>query len=268
MVNVTEKEIQMLTCKIVTATRELIESLVAKDTHNRNKSRINVEYLKREIREGKWFPTNQGIGITASGFVADGGHRIVAMWEAEAWKYDVRFLLVEGLDDRAQLYVDRGRGRTMSDVLKLFYDKTVSTSVAACVNVLLRAYRAAWRIQKFTPDDFCEMFEAYSDEIVRVSQVANSSRVRAPILAAVADRLHETRDERCLVFLSQFITQEMLRKGDPAYQLFYYQPTSEKKGHDKQKQYYHATLYALDAFLEGRRITRIMQPKHGQEVIA
>jgi hypothetical protein len=139
------KDIQMVTCNIVKATRELIESLMAKDTHNRNKSRSHVEYLKREIREGKWFPTNQGIGITASGFVADGGHRIVAMWEAEAWKYDVRFLLVEGLDDRAQLYVDRGRGRTMSDVLKLFYDTTVSTAVAACVNVLLRAYRAAWR---------------------------------------------------------------------------------------------------------------------------
>lgn len=255
----------MVTCKIVKATRELIESLMAKDTHNRNKSRSHVEYLKREIREGKWFPTNQGIGITASGFVADGGHRIVAMWEAEAWKHDVSFLLVEGLDDRAQLYVDRGRARTMSDVLKLFYDTTVSTAVAACVNVLLRAYRAAWRIQKFTPDDFCEMFEAYNEAIVRVSQVANSSRVRAPILAAVADRLHETRDDRCLEFLNQFITQEMLRKGDPAYQLFYYQPTSGTKGHDKQKQYYHATLYALDAFLEGRRITRIMQPKQDRE---
>lgn len=259
-----------VTCKIVKATRELIESLMAKDTHNRNKVRANIEYLKREIREGKWFPTNQGIGVTASGFIADGGHRIAAMWEAEAWRHDVYFLLVEGLDDRVQLYVDRGRNRTMSDILKLFYDTTVSNAVAACVNVLLRAYRAAWKIQRFTPDDFCETFETYHDAIVKVSQVANSSRVRASILAAVADRLHETGDDRCLEFLRQFVTQEMLRKGDPAYQLFYYQPSTASKGHDKQKQYYHATLYALDAFLEGRRITRIMQPKQfvGEEVEA
>jgi hypothetical protein len=251
----------VVSCRVVKATKGLIESLAEKDTHNRNKSRTYIEYLKREIREGKWFPTNQGIGVTASGFVADGGHRIVAMLESEAWNHNVHFLLVEGLDDRVQLYVDRGRARSMSDVLKLFYDTTVSSSVAACVNVLLRAYRAAWRITKFTPDDFCEMFETYNDSIVRVSQVANSSRVRAPILAAIADRLHETRDERCLEFLGQFVTQEMLRKGDPAYQLFYYQPASTTKGHDKQKQYYHATLYALDAYLEGRRITRIMQPR-------
>jgi hypothetical protein len=255
-----------VTCKIVKATKELIESLMAKDTHNRNKVRSHIEYLKREIRERKWFPTNQGIGVTASGFVADGGHRITAMFEAEAWKHDVYFLLVEGLDDRVQMYVDRGRGRTMSDVLKLFYDTTVSSSVAACVNVLLRAYRAAWRITKFTPDDFCEMFETYNEAIVQVSQVANSSRTRAPILAAIADRLHETGDERCLEFLAQFITQEMLRKGDPAYQLFYYQPTTSSKGHDKQKQYYYATLYCLDAFLDGRRVTRIMQPKLDREM--
>jgi hypothetical protein len=257
-----------VTCRIVKATRELIESLMAMDTHNRNKVRSHIEYLKREIRENKYFLTNQGIGVTASGFLADGGHRVTAMWEAEAWNHGVYFLLVEGLDDRAQLYVDRGRARSMSDLLKLFYDTTVSTAVAACVNVLLRAYRAAWRIQKFTPDDFCEMFETYNESIVKVSQVANSSRVRAPILAAVADRLHETQDDRCLEFLSQFIGQEMLRKGDPAYQLFYYQPTTASKGHDKQKQYYHATLYCLDAFLEGRRVTRIMQPKQacGEEV--
>ena len=255
-----------VTCRIVKATKELIESLVAKDTHNRNKARTHIEYLKREIREKKWFPTNQGIGVTASGFVADGGHRLVAMLEAEAWNHDVHFLLVEGLDDRVQLYVDRGRARSMSDVLKLFYDTTVSSSVAACVNVLLRAYRAAWRIAKFTPDDFCEMFETYNESIVRVSQVANSSKVRAPILAAIADRLHDTRDDRCLDFLRQFITQEMLRKGDPAYQLFYYQPSGPSTSHDKQKLYYHATLYALDAYLEGRRITRIMQPKADREV--
>ena len=254
-----------VTCRIVKATRELVESLMSKDTHNRNKVRSHIEYLKREIREGKWFPTTQGIGVTASGFIADGGHRITAMFEAEAWNHNVHFLLVEGLDDRVQLYVDRGRARTMSDVLKLFYDTTVSSAVAACVNVLLRAYRAAWRTVKFTPDDFCEMFETYNEAIVRVSQVANSSRVRAPILAAIADRLHETRDDRCLEFLHQFITQEMLRKGDPAYQLFYYQPSGPSKAHDKQKQYYHAALYALDAYLEGRRITRIMQPKQDRE---
>lgn len=250
-----------VTCKIVKATKELVESLMAKDTHNRNKSRSHIDYLKREIRERRWMPTNQGIGVTVSGFIADGGHRITAMFEAEAWKHDVYFLLVEGLDDRVQLYVDRGRARTMSDVLRLFYDTTVSSSVASCVNVLLRAYRAAWRITKFTPDDFCEMFDTYRDCIVQVSQVANSSRVRAPILAAIADRLHETGDERCLEFLRQFTTQEMLLRGDPAYQLFYYQPTNSTKGHDKQKQYYHATLYCLDAFLEGRRVTRIMQPR-------
>jgi hypothetical protein len=250
-----------VTCRIVKATKELIESLMAKDTHNRNKVRSHIEYLKREIRERKWFPTNQGVGVTASGFVADGGHRITAMFEAEAWKYDVHFLLVEGLDDRVQMYVDRGRGRTMSDILRLFYDTNVSKAVASCVTVLLRAYRSAWRIFKFTPDDFCEMFDTYKDAIARVSQVTNSSRVRAPILAAIADRLHETEDERCLEFLEQLISQEMLRKGDPAYQLFYYQPTGGGKGHDKQKQYYYATLYCLDAFLDGRRVTRIMQPR-------
>jgi hypothetical protein len=255
-----------VTCRIVKATKELIESLVAKDTHNRNKTRGAIEYIKRQIREGKWVVTNQGIGVTASGFVADGGHRLVAMLEAEAWNYGVHFLLVEGLDDRVQLYVDLGRARNMRDMLKLFYDTTVSSSVSACVNVLLRAYRAAWRSVKFTPDDFCEMFEAYNESIVRVSQVANSSKVRAPILAAIADRLHETRDDRCLDFLRQFITQEMLRKGDPAYQLFHYQPAASSTSHDKQKLYYHATLYAVDAHLDGRMITRIMQPKADREV--
>jgi hypothetical protein len=52
----------------------------------------------------------------------------------------------------------------------------------------------------------------------------------------------------------------------PSEWLFYYQPATSSKGHDKQKQYYYATLYCLDAFLDGRRVTRIMQPKLDREM--
>jgi hypothetical protein len=246
----------MPTVQIVTANKPLIQELRSLDTHNRKKKKMHVDYFRKEIREGRFTLTNQGIGVTVSNYICDGGHRLEAI-ELEGCP-PVQFILARGLPDIAQKYVDQHSKRSLSDALTLFFDQTISNQVIAGLNVILRI-GDGWKKGKFSPDELIQAFEERGEALKRVAGVEKSHHLNAAVWAALVEMLHETGDERVLAFAEQVIRGEMLRAGDPALTLRQWLSSisGATGGGTMQRERYLKTKAALQAFLDNRRLQKL-----------
>lgn len=254
------------TVEIVTANKQLIDELLAKNTHNRNAKKSHVEYLRRQIREGTWVLTNQGVGVSVSGWIVDGGHRLEAI-AAENYP-PVQFVLVRGLPDAAQKYVDTHARRSMSDVLTLVFDQTLNRHTVACLNIIWMV-ETRFRTGKATPDQMIEKFEEYGAAIKEVCSVAGATRLQAPVFASLVFVLKSTGDKRVLEFCEQVVKGELLQTGDPALTLRNWLTNDGGNyGRMGQKERFYKTLSAVEAFLDGRSLSKLYarQPEAAKQL--
>jgi hypothetical protein len=90
------------------------EILENHNNHNRPLNRERVRLYTRELQEGRWKQTHQGIALAEDGTLLDGQHRLAAIRESGI---PVAMPVGYGLDADAQRTMDQGRGRTLGDTL-------------------------------------------------------------------------------------------------------------------------------------------------------
>lgn len=101
---------------IVNMTPELAAELLAKNPHNRPLSKPYVRELRRELEEGRWKTTHQGVAVDEDGNVLDGQHRLTAIVESGI---TVEMLLAEGVARDAFGAIDQHRKRTGGQILAM-----------------------------------------------------------------------------------------------------------------------------------------------------
>jgi hypothetical protein len=115
------------------------------NVHNRPLRQSTVERYARDMADGKWRLTHQGIAFDDSEQLIDGQHRLWAVVES---KSTIEFLVTRGLDMSAQEYIDGGEKRTTTDVLSLRGEKAsplttgIAVMLAKQVNRTLNPTRA------------------------------------------------------------------------------------------------------------------------------
>ena len=102
------------------------------NTHNRPLRQGTVDRYTRDMRDGKWRLTHQGIAFDDNNTLVDGQHRLWAVLNSEK---PIEFIVTRGLDMAAQEFIDGGEKRTTSDVLALRGEKT-SPLVSGVVTIL------------------------------------------------------------------------------------------------------------------------------------
>jgi hypothetical protein len=236
--------------------KDLIDWLLSLNTKNRTLKSKHVAYIRDEIKAGNWRLTNQGIGVTAGGLLTDGQHRLEAIKAADY--PDIEFLLVTGLPDDAQNYVDLHVKRTSADLLKLVFDAKIAGRFAASITAWLRGKSGQWGY-KFPPSDLISAYEEIGDSIAYVYSHSKAQSLAAPVVAAIADIYKQSGDISIGAFIHQVTCGEMLKAGDPALTLrnFLYSHKGSTGGGNVQKERYFKTRYACTAFLDGRQITRL-----------
>jgi hypothetical protein len=244
-----------ITAEIVTATKELVDTLLAMNTNNRKPKQGHVEYLKKEILAQEFEVTSQGIGLTKNGVLADGQHRLLAI--KEAGYPPVEILLVRGLSDKAQLKTDIGAKRNVADMLRLYLNTTVSNSIVAAINVIAKFVNGKVRI---SPQETAEMLVEYEESINQLNSVEGFATTVAPVYGAFLYTLHKSENAKILIFAKQVATGELLKSDDPALVLRKFLqsgPSGRKGGHDVQKDRFGKTIYAIDAFINEQKIQRL-----------
>jgi hypothetical protein len=99
--------------QVLLVTPEMAKAYLEKNTDNRNKRGWWVSGLANQIKRGEWIPTHQGVGITKSGKLVDGQHRLEAIVEANI---AVEIMVTTGVRDDAYKVLDNGIKRTMADL--------------------------------------------------------------------------------------------------------------------------------------------------------
>lgn len=242
--------------EIKTATKQLVDALLAMNTNNRSLRTGTVKMYAEDIKSGKWMLTNQGIGITKSGVLADGQHRLEAI---KSCGYPpVQLLIVHGLEESVQIAVDAHAKRSARDMLHFAFGYRVSRSAPAIGNIILKYKQNKW-FGGFTNSQLMESIRDYADEIEIITNAPkNASFFAAPFLASFVMQLQIRPDLRneILAFMAKVETGEMLDKTMPEYHLRNYIATSTKMkgGGEMQKERLVKCTKALTASLKGEKM--------------
>lgn len=162
-------------------TPRIAEVYLSGNTANRpiNAKRVN-EYA-RAMRAGQWRTTNQGIGISRTGVLVDGQHRLHAVIESGVC---VKMAVTTGLDEDVFDVIDTGRTRSDGDVLSIVGLKDYNL-VAAAAKFILH-YRAGtprpWPRSVHSRKEIREFAEPYAPYFNELG--ANLARLTARRLGA------------------------------------------------------------------------------------
>lgn len=206
---------------IVTATKPLVDALLAMNTSNRKSRQMAVDRLATDIEEGHWKLTASGVGVDSRGILSDGQHRLLAI--KQAGYPAVPFVLAIGLHPDAQSVVDRHAKRSLADALSLVHGRTISTSLVAASNQMLSIRNATNKTGVFSvvgggPSDASAAANLilWEDELSAVLPLAGG--VRASVVAALAIYYRQDK-ERASVLCDQIKRGLGLEENDPAYRL-------------------------------------------------
>jgi hypothetical protein len=248
-------------CEIVLLTKELVDALLALNTKNR-RFRPSVARNYERLLD-RWLVTNQGIGVSASGHLTDGQHRLVAI--KEAGYPEVEMLIVTGLSDEAAAAVDVGSNRNAGDYLHFLFNEKVSLLTTAILRTLMLAERK-WSPAKFMPQEYADAFENFAPNISAVMDVANTYRLPAAVLASLVHGHWKGHEELIVDFTRAVSSGEMLEKNHPALVLRNW--IVHTKGHSGQNttvDRFEKTNAAFLAFCESRSISKLY-PRKSQQI--
>lgn len=131
------------TSKVEQVTPDLAKEWLALSVGNRgvNKQRI-VDYAA-DMKAGRWFVTNQGIGFDHTGALIDGHHRLRAVIRADV---AVSMMVTRGLNPEAKQFIDVGQKRSPGQILGMVYGIPHGNLIAACGRIFNFAHGTAYHV--------------------------------------------------------------------------------------------------------------------------
>lgn len=208
--------------RIVVASRELIDSLLAMNTKNRKVKRTHIERLVSDLKKGAWHLTASGVGVSVDGVLLDGQHRLIALKEADYPA--VQLIVAVGLKPESQMAVDRHTKRSMADALTLATGRTIGTNAVAATTALLRIRGSMERTEPFaqrtsaqvSDTDVAEMLMECEEDLRAIISAAGDQRAAINAALLVYHRHHPSA---ALEFADQLKRQVGLTEDAPAYRL-------------------------------------------------
>lgn len=254
MLNVKERK-----AHILKSSKALVQWLLSMNTNNRPIRWSHVEWLVKAIEEGNFCLTGQGIGISKEGVLLDGQHRLIAIEKAEFKPVDL--LVVTGLDEGSQIYVDQHAKRSTADMLKLALDQTVTSKMAAIAGfmVKMRQKDGAFQLQSGKPS-LDEIVEYMSDnaENLGLITLAAGNKTRTGVISALYHYSQKYDANLAYALAEQIKNGEQLVKTDPAYRVRdYMMNRASQTGGSRILDDYMIGVSACVAHAQGRKMESI-----------
>jgi hypothetical protein len=227
------------------------------NTTNRPIKKRVVEKYTRDIKAGKWMLTNQGIGISESGVLLDGQHRLQAI--KDCGYPPIPILIVSGLSDDCRLAVDQHAKRSARDMLQFAFDYRVSSFAPAIATALICSKSPNGWAGGQTMSEIYECILEYDEEIETVvSLPKNQKTFAAPYLAAFIDCIKSGVGdvEKLAKFINDVESGEMLTKTDPQFHLHNLIRSTRMTGGGSvvRKERFEKAKKAFTAFANGQKM--------------
>lgn len=240
---------------------------------NRNLSEAHASKFKRDMVNGNWYATGQGISIDTNGQLADGMHRLWGVIESGV---TVKMLVARNIDPRAKPAMDANRVRSFGDDLRIGEEAAYSqkgTVTRNCAKVIVgwkrdlayattrtmqfsRFELAAWKADLENRSDMMEAIRA-GGRITHRHPVGHGAVASAHVLSQIAYGSAFTDS-----FYEQLKEVAELKRGDPIFALIdRFRIEDRGKGRRPDAYLYLAwCLKALKASYMGKSLKKIEFP--------
>lgn len=198
---------------------EMATLWLARNVNNRKVRFNRINTMARDMAMDHWRYTGEAIKFDVAGRLLDGQHRLMAIVKANV---TVKMLVIVGLDEDAQSYMDAGARRTAADALN-FRNEAQASFLAASVRLGIVVERGA-NTQK-DPISNAEIIEwlTYHSDIRRsVGQAARYTSkydLKPSTMGYGLWRMTKVDEEECEYFFRDIIEMRTDGPGDPVYTL-------------------------------------------------
>lgn len=240
-------------------TEYLVTTLLGRNVSNRHVRRTHVAFMADTIKRGAWTLTPNGIGLTRSGILIDGQHRLLAI--QECGYPSLPLLVMFGLDPAASAAIDLGIRRSVADLMHFAFGHPEMTSAMIAVTRSWAENTGLFKIAtRPHAADICDWYMTIQPSLDSVFAIAGVRGLSAPVLAAVVHRLHRVpEDLRPLTFVEKLVSGANLPENSPVLRLRNYLADTKRMALSSTvtQERFQRTATALIAFLEGRQISRL-----------
>ena len=155
---------------IVNVTPDIARTWLVNNNFNRPRNSETTAKYVRQIREGHWRMTHQGIALTKNGFLLDGQHRLWAILETGA-TLPMRIFVNEPIENYS--VIDCGRNRSNLENVRMSAKDSTLTSAHTQTLQSMLAGRFCKTANRWTN---IEMNELYEEHKVPVNFVVEQFR--------------------------------------------------------------------------------------------
>ena len=179
----------MVKNEIVEVTPKMaVEWLEKNIDNNRTIRQSIVSKYARDMRNGDWKLTHQGIAFNSIGELVDGQHRLWAVVEANV---PVKMYVATGLDIGTEKLVDSGLARTMVDQLKfvnddLVYRTTVVLAMIRNLHIIKLNYPTRYKFSSTEMESFIDNHYNLCNWVYLNTNEARNMRVAGVQVALVS----------------------------------------------------------------------------------
>ena len=251
MFNLPRKARPYTNAYIATVTPEMAREWMLKNNFNRQVRQDIVADYVRQIREGRWCRTHQGIAFTENGMLLDGQHRLLAIIETGI---AVPMLIFINEPAENHIAIDGGKRRLALDVVRLEIrgtttkSKHISTVKAMIAGVHCKSQN------HLSSQEVLELLRRHYRAVDWAVELLGKAReIGTPTVLGVIARAYIcVPPERLLEFCSMLITGQ---GNHPSINLVRNLREFIVKQRDRQEEtrraMYRRTEYVLQAFLNG-----------------
>lgn len=228
---------------------------------NRRTSDNQVLKFQADMESGRWHFEGAPIKISKTGKLLDGKHRLTSLANTVP-AMEIPFVVIYGLDDDSQLYMDQGQTRTVGQQLSL---RNISngTTVGAVAKLYLewtrgRLFRASNRGSTSKPEQ-TEWVISHQDILAKLADTG-FQQVDAPpsVVGAFTLAALQINPTRATKFISQLVSGASLAEGDPILALDRRLRNIRRSGVKvTQREYLAYFIKAWNAWVMGDRLQKL-----------
>lgn len=207
--------------RVETVTPEIAVEWLKKNTRNRRTLKSKIDALAREIKEGRWVLTHQGIAFGEDGTLFDGQHRLMAVAESGV---TVQMRVTRGLSPDTLNAIDTGTSRRSQDVLAIADGVVIGpdmrTTICNAYHMSTRGVLTGNR-HALSVHDLRDAIAEHGPDATAVLGVLGQShgRLNKAATAAALTIIHRSDPTRCLRFAELFRDGESMPGDHPAMRL-------------------------------------------------
>jgi hypothetical protein len=244
---------------IETITPKQAEKYLQFNTSNRNLRNSLVSQYARDMENGVWKLTHQGVAFNCDGTLLDGQHRLSAIVESGV---TVQMLVARGVDSKHQLVMDDHAKRSAGDALTLARGERVTAMEVAIVRAAIELQERAFSAHRTKAElnELIDQFRGALDFTGEFLVTKHRGVTAAPVWGAVALSWYYVEDlDRLRSFCRILIGIDMItEEGDRAAQMLREWLLRTGVKHASQRsEAFRKTQRAIVAFMKYQKIDKL-----------